>query len=419
VEGFLRRNNLIAGAVSEDWLLRLRDEAEAVLSGAVGTPISRLAFEDRMLLTPEERFKISDSIRDISKSLRLSRQELAEANRQLALLKEFSEDIIESIPLGVATFDDALKVKYWNRAMERMAGVDKGSALGAEVGVLLRCLDPDILAPEIKEGEFTCRRHAEPHLDLKGYLSRLKGGQRGYVLVFEDITEKKKIEEELLRASRHASIGRLAAGVSHEVGNPLASISSIVQELLSDDLAPPVKGSLDTINQNIDRIARIVRSLNDFARLHPREKVRSDLRGILEKTLDLVRFDRKFRTIDITTELGEVPPIKVDPDQVQQVFLNLMLNARDSMDNGGSLFISMRRADGNVEVLFRDTGRGMEPEVSEKVFEPFFTTKGPARGTGLGLSICYSIIKDHGGTIEVDSEKGKGTTFRIRLPIEA
>lgn len=111
--------------------------------------------------------------------------------------------------------------------------------------------------------------------------------------------------------------------------------------------------------------------------------------------------------------------LKIDPDQIQQVFLNLILNARDAMPDGGRLVISVKRADGHVEMCFADTGSGIDAEVKEKVFDPFFSTKGPTKGTGLGLSICYSIIKDHGGTIDIDSEKGKGTKFTIRIPVEA
>jgi signal transduction histidine kinase len=239
------------------------------------------------------------------------------------------------------------------------------------------------------------------------------------VLVLEDITEKKKIEEELFRATKHASVGRLAAGVAHEIGNPLASISSLVQELQTEEVSDFEKESLITINQHVHRIARIVRNLGDFARLYPRQKISADLRDILESTLSLVRYDKNFRKIAIRTDVQDTQRPKIDPDQIQQVFLNLILNARDAMPDGGTLDISVKQADGRVELRFADTGPGMDAEVRDKVFDPFFSTKGPAKGTGLGLSICYSIIKDHGGTIEIDSEKDKGTRFIIRIPVEA
>jgi signal transduction histidine kinase len=213
-------------------------------------------------------------------------------------------------------------------------------------------------------------------------------------------------------------VGRLAAGVAHEIGNPLASISSLVQELQTEELSPFTKEALTTINQHVHRIARIVRNLGDFARLYPRQKTPTDLRDILENTLNLIRYDKNFRKIAIRTDVQDTPKLKIDPDQIQQVFLNLILNARDAMPDGGSLDISVKQDDGHVLMLFADTGRGIDADVRDKVFDPFFSTKGPTKGTGLGLSICYSIIKDHGGTIEIDSEKDKGTRFTIKIPVE-
>jgi PAS domain S-box-containing protein len=418
VKGFLGRNNLTRESVTGEWLIKLRQDAEQVLAGALGPAVSTLVFQELSTMSHDETHRISHSIRQISRSLRLSRQELAEANRQLAMLKEFSENIIESLPLGVATLDEFHRVSSWNASMEMIAGVEKSDALGKDAGRLLTCLEPHLFTADIKEGEITCRRNFEPPIVLKGYVSRLTGVQRGYVLVLEDITEKKKIEEELFRATKHASVGRLAAGVSHEIGNPLASISSLVQELLSEDGSPFLKCSLNTIHQHVNRIARIVRNLGDFARLYPRQRVPTDLKDILQNTIDLVRFDKNFKKIEVRTDVRNTGPIKLDPDQIQQVFLNLLLNARDAMPDGGRLDITVTQSNGHVEMVFADTGGGIDSELKDKVFDPFFTTKGPTRGTGLGLSICYSIIKDHGGTIEIDSEKNRGTKFIIKIPFE-
>lgn len=420
VRNFLRRNGLSGDVISEEWLFRLREEAEAVLSGVFSPSISSLVFRDRTYLTPDEKAQISDSVKKISRSLRLSRQELAEKNRQLALLKEFSENIIESIPLGVATLDESLKVKYWNHAMSGITGIVSDDALNMKAEHLLKCLHPSLFTPDITEGEVICHRdfNNEARMLLKVYLSKLTGTQKGYVLVIEDITEKKKIEEELFRTTKHASIGRLAAGVAHEIGNPLASISSLVQELLTEDLSPFVSDSLKTVNTHINRIARIVRELGDFARLSPRQKIPTDISAILESTLNLIKYDKNFNKIEIRKDIRETPAVKADPDQMQQVFLNFMLNARDAMPDGGMLEISVRHRNEYVETVFSDTGTGIGNENMDKIFDPFFTTKGPLKGTGLGLSICYSIIKDHGGTIEIDSARGHGAGFIIRLPLK-
>ncbi len=419
VQDYLNRNRLTQETVSVEWLQKLRGEAEILLSGSLGPSISSLIFQNRTVLTSEEKAEISDSVRKISSSLRLSRQELADKNRQLALLKEFSENIIESIPLGIATLDETLQVRYWNNAMEKITNVIKDDALGIQANYLLTCFETNLFEPLIKEGETICRRNLEnlPQMVLKVHLSKLTGRQRGFVLVMEDITENKKIEEELFRTTKHAGIGRLAAGVSHEIGNPLASISSLVQELYSENLTPFVSDSLNTINTHIDRIARIVRNLGDFARLYPRQKIRSNMKDILEKTLNLVKYDRNFKKIEIITDIREAPDLKIDSDQMQQVFLNFLLNSRDAMPDGGRLSISIRQNNGYVETVFSDTGTGIGRENMDKIFDPFFTTKGPVKGTGLGLSICYSIIKDHGGTIEIDEAHNGGTRFIIKIPV--
>ncbi len=413
---FLKREGFTKERITTDALIKLRTEAERILSGVLGPSVSTLVLQDRTVLTPDEKIQLSASIRRISRSLQLSRQELAEANRQLSMLKEFSENIIESIPLGVATLNENLRVNYWNQTMEKITGTPKGEALNRPGSELLHCLEPDLFGNEIKEGEINCHKKGQSII-LKGYVSRLSGSQKGYVLVLEDITERKKIEEELFRATKHASIGRLAAGVSHEIGNPLASISSLVQELQSEDLSRFAKDSLNTINEHVNRIARIVKNLGDFARLYPRQKIPTNVKDILNNTIDLVKYDKNFKKINIKPRIEDTPPLKLDPDQIQQVFLNLMLNARDAMPEGGDLEIMIKQKNGYVEMTFADTGMGISPDLREKIFDPFFSTKGPARGTGLGLSICYSIIKDHGGSIDIDSEEGKGTRFTIKIPL--
>jgi len=418
IGGYLERNRLTRDSLSPEWLARLRDKAERVLSGVIGPTLSALALEERSVLSPDETHRISTSIRQISRNLQLSRQELADANRQLAMLKEFSDNIIESMPLGIATLDETLRVTYWNTSMELITGVERSDALGKVASGLLNCLEPKLFNPSLHEGEITCKRNFDPPIVLKGHVSRLTGAQKGFVVVLEDITEKKKIEEELFRATKHAGLGRLAAGVSHEIGNPLASISSLVQELMAEEGTDFTKGSLGTIYQHVNRIARIVRNLGDFARLYPRQRVPTSLRDILDTTIDLVRFDKNFKKIEVTADVQQTRPVRIDPDQIQQVFLNLLLNARDAMPDGGRLDIAVRESDGHVQMTFADTGVGIESEAKDKIFDPFFTTKGPTGGTGLGLSICYSIVKDHGGTIEVESSKDRGTKFIITLPVE-
>jgi len=413
VESFLRKKRLVRGDVPHKALSELRDEAEKVLSGALGSATATLILREKLVLTGE----LESSIRQMSDRLMLSRKKIEEANRELSFLKEFSQNIIESVPQGIATLDRELRVTYWNRGMETISGVAKAVALGMPIKDMGLCMEPDIFSGVVKKGESVCRRKS-PQMTLKVLVSPFEDPQGGYVLMVEDITEKLRREGELLQASKYASIGKLTAGVSHEIGNPLASISSLVQEMQVVDSPEFTKDALNIVNQHIERIVRIVRSLGDFARLYSADKMSANINEILDKTLDLSRYDKKFRKIEITKVVEAVPELKINPDQIQQVFLNLILNALDAMPEGGRLDIAIRQAEGVVQITFKDTGSGMDRETAGRVFDPFFTTKAPGKGTGLGMSICYGIIKEHGGTINVESEQGHGTTFTIRLPVE-
>ena len=304
--------------------------------------------------------------------------------------------------------------------METITGIKRASAYNRSITHLLPWITKELLL-QSEQKEMTVHPSSQV---FKIKINPFKDPSGGYVVILEDITEKKKMEEQLLQTSKLASIGKLTAGISHEIGNPIASISSLVQELNSLKMDSPedvefTEKSLGTINNHIERIAKIVRSLGDFARISSAEKVLSNISEILDRTVNLVKYDKRFKDIQLTTDIEDIPRIKVNPDQIQQVFLNLMLNAIDAMPDGGKLNISMKKAGrAFVEIMFSDTGSGMDESMLSKVFDPFFTTKTLGKGTGLGLSICYGIVREHDGTITVKSKKGEGTAFTIRLPIE-
>lgn len=431
IQSFLSKKKKKHDEITSKELFELRSEAEKILSGAIGSSISAIIFENKLVLTEKEMGELSDSIRHITENLRLSRQELADANRELSYLKEFSENIIESAPMGIATVNSLLRVRYWNKEMEVITGIKKSEAFNASIILLLPWIPADVLLQgEKKEMTF----HAPANNTFKINVSPFKDPSGGYVIILEDITEKKKMEEQLFQTSKLASIGKLTAGISHEIGNPLASISSLVQELrainyefLVREYEPEVKmdeisfikGSLMTINSHIERIARIVRSLGDFARISSVGKTASNIQEILDRTVNLVKYDKRFKDIQLNAEIGDLPKLMVNPDQIQQVFLNLMLNALDAMPDGGRVDIKMKVDGDLVEIAFSDTGTGIDESVMDKIFDPFFTTKPFGKGTGLGLSICYGIIREHNGTITAKSKKGEGTTFVIKLPVQS
>ncbi|NTU42916.1 MAG: PAS domain-containing protein, partial [Nitrospirales bacterium] len=424
IQGFLSRKGKSWDELSAPDLFDLRQEAERVLAGAIGSSMSAIIFENRFVLTERDRGELSESVRHMTENLRLSRQELAEANRELLYLKEFSENIIESAPIGIATVDSLLKVRYWNRGMETVTAIGRQEAMDMSLVLLLPWIPSQLL---LKKGEgrgtvqtpghqtFTVT--ISPFKDSSGYMAG------GYVVILEEISERRRMEEQLLQSAKMASIGRLTAGISHEVGNPLASISSLVQELASLDMSSPedrafTGASLKEINSHIERIARIVRSLGDFARVSTSEKVPIAISEVLDRAVSLVKYDRRFKNVSFTTEIGQTPLVRVNPDQIQQVFLNLILNSLDVMPGGGQIDVSVRPAGAFVEIRVRDTGPGIDEEVKDRIFDPFFSTKPLGKGTGLGLSICYGIVRDHNGTITVRSRKGEGAEFTIRLPVE-
>src|SRR5208282_1016341 len=277
------------------------------------------------------------------------------------------------------------------------------------VNALLKNEEKEELA---ETGELTFKINVSPFKDPSG----------GYVVILEDITDKQIMEEQLQQASKLASIGKLTAGISHEIGNPLASISSLVQEMRSPDTHEEneFRGeALKTINNHIERIAKIVRSLGDFARISSTKKMACAIPEILERTVSLVKYDKRFRDIRLTMKISDVPHVPANPDQLQQVFLNLMLNALDAMPQGGSLAITAGQDGAFLTIVFADTGAGIDENAMDKIFDPFFTTKPLGKGTGLGLSICYGIIREHKGTIDFSSKRGEGTSFTMRLPLES
>jgi two-component system NtrC family sensor kinase len=259
--------------------------------------------------------------------------------------------------------------------------------------------------------------------DIKLYRARLEGWTEELQKEVEKKTaEIKKAQEQMLEAEKLASLGRLSAGVAHELNSPLTGIMTFAH-LVHDRIPQDDKQALDDINIIIaqtDRCSSIIKGLLGFARKGPSESTNVDLNNLVQNTVSMLTRQRDFRDIDVEMDLkDDLPSIFADPNQIQQVILNIFTNSADEMTEGGKVRISTRKTlDGYVEVEFTDNGPGIEPEIIDKIFEPFFTTKPVGQGTGLGLPVSYGIIKRHGGEITVKSEPGKGASFLIRLPIK-
>ena len=233
-----------------------------------------------------------------------------------------------------------------------------------------------------------------------------------------DIENLRQMNEQLMRADKLAAMGTLAAGVAHEVNNPLASISSLIQMMRSENGSDEMHERLELIQTQIQRITQVTKDLTDFARARPAAKSTVEINSIVETALRLAEFDSTFQKLKITRDLASaIPKIFADSDQLQQVFLNLFLNARDAMPNGGELTVVSKSSDDEIFVEISDTGTGIDDGNTKQVFDPFFTTKPAGKGTGLGLAVCYGIITAHGGRLELRQNESPGATFVVTLPV--
>ncbi len=274
-------------------------------------------------------------------------------------------------------------------------------------------------AQRLAGGEFDTRIPVESRDELGTLCSAFN--EMGEALADRERQLKERMQEQLTQSEKLASIGRLAAGVAHEINTPLTGILTYSSLLMEERSLPEsVRRDLKVIVDETTRCRQIVRNLLDFARETKIEVARADINRLIHKTLDIVRKQSLFRDIDIREKLQEeLPEVMVDPNQIRQVIMNLVLNAAEAMPDGGYLFITTEhKPDRNyIRLSLRDTGCGIPPEDLERIFQPFFTTKERGKGTGLGLSVSYGIVQRHGGTITVASQVGKGTTFEIQLPI--
>ncbi len=233
-----------------------------------------------------------------------------------------------------------------------------------------------------------------------------------------DIDQLKHLNEHLVRSDRLAAMGTLAAGVAHEVNNPLASISSLIQMMRSEQISETeAKENLALISAQIGRISRVTKDLTEFARVRPAARTTISVNELIQRALRLALFDRTFQSLTVAFQpTEEDPTILADGDQLHQVLLNLFLNARDAMPDGGTLNISCNVEPGEVHISVADSGTGMDKLAMKKAFDPFFTTKAPGKGTGLGLAVCYAIVTAHDGTIDITDSDTGGTEFIIKLP---
>lgn len=276
-----------------------------------------------------------------------------------------------------------------------------------------------LAAVQVTNGEYGTQVDLRQSNDEIGLLADSFNEMSGKMAA--DIEQLKQLNEKLIRTEKLAAMGTLAAGVAHEVNNPLASISSLIQMIQGqNDVNSDTKEKLKLISSQIDRISRVTKDMTDFARTNPSAKQAVDINSVIGTSLRLAKFDRSFQELEVEVDLGtNVSKINADVDQLQQVFLNLFLNARDAMPNGGRLTIESKEVGRECVITVGDTGSGVDKRAANQIFDPFFTTKPAGKGTGLGLAVCYGIVTEHGGTIEAAASETSGTNFVVKLPVLA
>jgi PAS domain S-box-containing protein len=395
--------------------MRVKGRVVAALGVAVKESDGDMNSEDRQLL-----ITLAAHAASAIEGARLY-EENVERIREVELLKDFNESIVESSRVGILVIDPGNRIRGWNRAMEEMFGHPRVAVLSRDVTAVfpeafLRLLE------RVPAGGRRIDRYALPEdgaarrtfnvavSDLHGKT----GGQRGKVVTFDEVSEQIRMEQQLVQSERMAAVGLLASGVAHEINTPLTGIASYAEMLLEDlPQQHQDREILDRIRKQSWRASHIAISRGSG---DDQEKV--DLNETVEETLSLFGPQLRGRGIEIRFEPQEEisPLVWGHRGRLQQVVLNLLLNARDAMPAGGDIRIRTARRNGKVELLVADTGEGIPAEHQDRIYDPFFSTKGRGKGTGLGLSVTYGIVRDHKGTIQVESWPGEGTRFTVRLP---
>ena len=400
---------------------RVRDEVVAVLG--VGKTV------DGDFLTSDDVELLESIAGYVGIAVQNSRlyQSLELKAEQVERLKDFSENIVGSLNVGVMALDLNGRVDSWNPQLERLTGIPRDEAFGRGVDTLL----PADLVAELDSR--TGNGHGSeiykfPLVNRTGHglivnvsvtpLEDKNGSNLGRLVLMDDITERVQLEKQLLQTEKLSSLGLLAAGVAHEVNTPLAVISNYIQmlarQLPGDDSRQKI---IEKIVKQTFRASEIVNNLLNFSRTSPSEFTAVNLNDVIEETLTLVAHPFRSGQVSVIKALeGQLPSVSGSSNRLQQVFLNLFLNARDAMPSGGMLEVRTSCQNGSVEVEVTDTGMGIPDENIRRIFDPFFTTKTIGRGTGLGLSVSYGIVQEHKGRIEVRSTPGKGTSFHLEFP---
>ncbi len=347
----------------------------------------------------------------------------------LSRIKAFSDNLVENMPIGLLAIDNKGKIASFNQVAESILCLSADKVVGEDANkylpqTLLEPIDNIDIDKQVVEKEIECSMTDGKVIPLEVGASKLSdenGTFLGHIMLFKDLTEIQNLRREVARSQRLASVGSLAAGVAHEIRNPLSSIKGFVtyfKERYQDNSDDQQTANI--MIQEVDRVNRVVGQLLEFARPINISQKPTSMKTLIENSLKLIERQATEKNIKIQTALSpETNEVYLDPDKINQLLLNLYLNAIESMDDEGSLSVTQTIDEDNkwIEIKISDTGVGISKEDLAHIFDPYFTTK--STGTGIGLSVVHNIIEAHNGKINVDSRLGDGTTLTILLPYSA
>ncbi len=411
-------------------LRRLRDRIEANLSGLMGPSVAQEMIRTFLPYKSDSEGSASEDIQFIENRLEDYRSRLTGLAAELDGLRRYHRQTLQELPLGVCSLSRDQEILMWNRAMEDLTRIPAKTVVGSRletIGEPWRSLLQSFVELQV---EHLHKQRLDMHGQIRWLNLRkaainepLAPDNSGLVILLEDLTDTQLLEDKLVHSERLASIGRLAAGVAHEIGNPVTGIACLAQNLRYEHEADAEVTDISSqIIEQTKRISKIVQSLMSFAHAGPQQQASDPvcLADTAAEAIALLSLNRDGVDVEFFNLCDPTHLVKGDPQRIAQILINLLSNARDASFPGGAIRVSTRATEHHVELSVEDEGSGIPKAIAGRLFEPFFTTKDPGKGTGLGLALVYSIVEEHYGQIAIDSPadplKQRGTRFRVTLP---
>ncbi len=411
-------------------LRRLRDRLEANLSGLMGPSIAQDIVENFLPYKNAAEGYVTEDIHFIENRLEEYHSRLTGLAAELDALRRYHRRTLQELPMGVCSLAKDQEILMWNKALEELTDIPALQVVGSRLPSIAEpwksLLEGFIRQPDehLHKQRLSFNGHRRClNLHKAAIAEPLAPGNSGLVLLIEDLTETQELEDRLVHSERLASVGRLAAGVAHEIGNPITGIACLAQNLREErEHDAEITEASNQIIEQTKRVSRIVQSLMSFAHAGERQQraYPVSLAQITQEAIALLSLNKNRTEVQFFNLCEPEHLAEGDPQRLAQVLINLLSNARDASPPGGIIRVSSEVAEQSVYLIVEDQGSGISKEIQGRLFEPFFTTKDPGEGTGLGLALVYSIVEEHYGQIDIDSPADpiaqRGARFRITLP---